>query len=232
MSENEFYPSGSAEIDRPRPTIYVVEHHASSRGSLADLIVQRGFRCQAFATADEFLAAGAASRPGCLVVDYELPGISGHELQERLANQVDATPMVVTIGQSEVPTAVRFMERCSVTLLEKPFQQDELFRAIDKAVELDLVQAKVRRRFQQIGAAVEQLSSRERTVLQAIVGGQLNKAIARSLDVSVRTIEGDRAKIVEKFSAETTGEVVGKYAQYELLAELGFARSRSPMICG
>ena len=118
-----------------------------------------------------------------------------------------------------------------MTVLEKPYQADDLITAIDRAVEHDQLHVRIRRRFEQISVAVSQLSTREKTVLQAIVEGQPNKAIARSLDVSVRTIEGDRAKIVEKFSAETTGEVVGLYAQYNLLTELGYLRGKSARVC-
>lgn len=229
MSDIEITPG--AEPNRPRPTVYVVESQPNVRESIANLVNDRGCRCQTFATAEEFLAAGAAHRPGVLLLDYNVPGLGGRDLQDRLAKQYDAVPIIVTLGHADVPAAVQFMERCSVTILEKPYQPEQLVAAIDEAAELDVVQSRIRRRFEEIGAAVEQLTSRERTVLQAIVAGQLNKAIARSLDVSVRTIEGDRAKIVEKFSAETTGEVVGKYAQYSLLAEMGYGSHSTARVC-
>jgi FixJ family two-component response regulator len=232
MSENTPTNEELTEAERPRSTVYLVETNQATRDALAELLSGRGFRVQGLRTAEEFLAVGAASRPACLVLDYNLPGIGGRELQDRLADHARSLPVIVTIGVADVPAAVRFMERCTVTLLEKPFQPEQLLKAVEEAVDMDTIHSRVRRRFEEIGAAVDQLSSREKTVLQAIVAGQLNKAIARALDVSVRTIEGDRAKIVEKFNAETTGEVVGKYAQFNLLTELGYELGKSPKICG
>lgn len=217
--------------ERVRATVYVIDGAAANRGELAALMEGHGFRCVAYASAEDFLAAGLAGRPGCVVLDYNLPGLRGRDVEDRLARHALTVPVVVTIGQADVPAAVRFMERCSVTLLEKPFGPEQLVAAVEDAVRHDLLHSRVRSRFEEIGAAVDQLSPREKSVLQAIVAGQLNKAIARTLEVSVRTIEGDRARIVEKFSAETTGEVVGKYAQFCLLSELGFAAGRPFSIC-
>lgn len=215
----------------PRATVYIVESQTHVRDSIAELVIQRGYRCHTFASAEDFLAAGTTPRPGVLVLDYNVPGVDGLALQDRFADQLEPMAMIVTIGQVDVPAALQFMERFAVTVLEKPYQGQELVEAIAKAADYDLTQVRVCRRFEQVGAAVSQLSTREKRVLQAIVEGQLNKAIARSLDVSVRTIEGDRAKIVEKFAAETTGEVVGLYAQYNLLTELGYLRSKSSRVC-
>lgn len=215
----------------PNATVYIVESHPDVRESLAGQIAGRGYRCQTFAAAEDFLAAGAASRPGVLLLDYDVPGVSGRDLQDRLAGQYDAVPIIVMIGRADVPAAVQFMERCSVKFVEKPLDPEKLIEEINEAAANDAIHTRIRRRFEQIGSAVEQLSTREKTVLQAIVEGQLNKAIARSLDVSVRTVEGDRAKIVEKFAAETTGEVVGLYAQYRLLTELGYDRPGALRCC-
>lgn len=231
MSENFTTINIGVEADSPRSTVYIVESQPHVRDSIADLLTQRGYRCQTFATAEDFLSSGAVYRPGVLLLDYNVPGVNGRDVQDRLACQHDCMPIIVLIGQADTPAAMQFMERCAVTLLEKPYQQDDLLAAIDTAVEHDQLHVRIRRRFKQIGEAVAQLSTREKTVLQAIVEGQLNKAIARSLDVSVRTIEGDRAKIVEKFAAETTGEVVGLYAQYNLLTELGYLRGKSARTC-
>lgn len=222
MADGTLNPSDRGVVDRPKPIVYVVEDQAGARDDLLSLIAQRDYRCQAFATAEEFLAAGPPNRPACLVLDYRLPGVAGLELQDRLLATPDALPIIVTTGHADVPAAVRFMERGDVTLLEKPFLAEQLLDAVDRAIAHDTVSRRVRHRFESISRSVNLLSQRERTVLQAIVSGQLNKSIARTLDVSVRTIEGDRAKIVDKFGAETTGEVVGKFAQYSLMTELGY----------
>lgn len=231
MSDQSNLTAAGAEAPSPRAMVYIVESQPHVRDTVAELVAQRGYRCQTFASAEDFLAAGPTPRPGVLVLDYNVPGVNGRDVQDRLAGQHEPTPIIVTIGQADVPAALQFMERCAVTVLEKPYQADDLIAAIAKAIEHDHTHVRIRRRFEQVSAAVSQLSTREKTVLQAIVEGQLNKAIARSLDVSVRTIEGDRAKIVEKFAAETTGEVVGLYAQYNLLTELGYLRGKASRMC-
>lgn len=210
-----------------RPVVCVVEDDEATRKSISSMLNDHGYRCREFPTAEAYLASGEGNRPSCLVLDYQLPGISGLDLLVRLRDAGNAVPTVVTTGHIDVPQAVRFMERGAVTLLEKPFRGEELSTAISKAICQDEVDSKMRAWYEKISESVEQLSPREKTVLQAIVEGQLNKAIARSLDVSVRTIEGDRAKIVAKFGAETTGEVVGKFAQFNLLTELGYAKGEA-----
>lgn len=225
MSEQHRNGDGLGAQAPNRPLVYIIEDDDDARVAIVAMLGERGYRCREFPSAEAFLAASDINSQGCLVLDYQLPGISGLELQHQLQENGVCLPIVVTTGKVDVPAAVRFMQQGAVTILEKPFRAKEISRAIDHAVKKGAVQAGVRSRFDQINTSVEQLSSREKTVLQAIVAGQLNKAIARGLDVSVRTVEGDRAKIVDKFGAETTGEVVGKFAQYSLLSELGFGEN-------
>lgn len=207
-------------------TVYIVEDDTPGRESLVETLQQRGYRCRAFASAEEFLDAGKLSRPGCMVLDYRLPGINGLELQAKLAESNaggDALlPIIVTTGYADVPTAVRFMEQGAVTLLEKPYQVSQLTMAIDSAIEMDHVLSRVRKRFERISKAFQALSNREQEVLHAIATGKLNKSIAKVLKVSVRTIETDRAHIIKKFNAETAGEVVGMYTEFSLLSEMGY----------
>lgn len=212
-----------------RPAVYVIEDDDSAREAIVAMLADRGYRCREFPSAEALLAAGELAHPGCLVLDYQLPGMNGLELLDRLRDAGNPLPAVVATGHADVPAAVRFMQRGAVTILEKPFRPEDLYAAIKQATHFDEVEGRVKSRLEQISASVEQLSAREKTVLEAIVAGQLNKAIARSLDVSVRTIEGDRAKIVDKFGAETTGEVVGKFAQYSLLEEIGFAAGETEL---
>lgn len=203
------------------PLVQVVEDDATLRETVAAMLAERGFRAELFASAEEFLASPPAQPPACLLIDNKLPGISGLELQKRLLTSPNPLPIVVISGHVDVQETVQFLRQGATTLLPKPFHSNELISAITKAIESGKIRAMMQKRYAEISASVEQLSEREKTVLQAIVAGQLNKAIARSLDVSVRTVEGDRAKIVDKFDAETTGEVVGKFAQYSLLTEMG-----------
>lgn len=213
--------------DLSQGTVYAVENDAAAREALEALVQPLGYRFRPYASATEFFSHASSARPACLVLDYSLPGVNGPALAQQHAEMIDPLPVIITADQTDLPMAVRLLCQTSVTLLEKPFRAEQLTEAIRQAIEKDSVRCGVRRRFDKISEAVHQLSSRETQVLQSIVAGQLNKSIARNLNVSVRTIEGDRARIVDKFGAETTGEVVGKYAEYRLLAEMGYS-SRSP----
>lgn len=222
MRENE-NPSLSVRGDSASSqTVCLVEGTTPGVESLAPLLLSHGFQCRTFPTLDAFLASPEAVAAGCLVVECDSAGRTGQDFHGRLSGAGVTRPVVLVCGGDCVMKAARFLERGTGVFLEKPVEPGQLVAAVRKSLEADEVNGKARRLFNEINVAVEKLSPRERLVLQAIVEGQLNKAIARNLDVSVRTIEGDRAKIVEKFSAETTGQVVGKYAQYSLLADLGY----------
>ncbi|MEQ8849506.1 LuxR C-terminal-related transcriptional regulator [Botrimarina sp.] len=213
--------------DLSQGTVYAVENDPAAREALEALVQPLGYRFRHYNSAAEFFSNAPTGRPACLVLDYNLPGVSNPQIAQQHAEMIDPLPVIITADQTDLPMAVRLLCQTAVTLLEKPFRAEQLTDAIRQAIEKDAVRCGVRRRFDRISEAVDQLSSRETQVLQSIVAGQLNKSIARNLNVSVRTIEGDRARIVDKFGAETTGEVVGKYAEYRLLAEMGY-RSRSP----
>lgn len=199
------------------PLVHLIETDPSTRETVCEMLRQGGFDFQAFSSTEEYLA-NPTTESACLLLDYRLAKV---DFQQRIAEKQNPLSIVLIGGEDELAETVRFLEQGAATLLTKPFEANQLADTVRRAIESGTIRAKVRARFEEIGSSVDQLSAREKTVLQAIVSGQLNKAIARSLDVSVRTIEGDRAKIVDKFNAETTGEVVGKYAQYSLLSEMG-----------
>ncbi|MEO0530224.1 MAG: response regulator [Planctomycetota bacterium] len=210
--------TGSGHSDGRNKVVHVVEADQALRQSIEATLAEIGYQCQAFDSAAAYVAAPAPAQPACVVIDKSLPGLEGSPLQQRLDDPGRTVPMVV-IGNHGGLTA---LERGSISKLPKPFTPQDLADAVQRTVRLAEARRRVHERFTAIAASVERLSPREKKVLNAIIAGQLNKAIARSLDVSVRTVEGDRAKIVEKFQAETTGEVVGKFAQYTLLTEIGY----------
>lgn len=222
----DFSSSSPPEGHGPNDVVVqVIEGETTTRDTLVAMLTEQSYACQAFESAEAYLASPVPSQRACIVLDDQLQRINGSSVQQRLVDRASAMPLVVITNGAELPIAMRFMEREATSVITKPFTTSNLATAVARSIQLSEVHRRVRDRFTRIGASVERLSPREQTVLKAISEGQLNKAIARSLDVSVRTVEGDRAKIVEKFQAETTGEVVGKFAQYTLLTEIGYPDS-------
>jgi two-component system, LuxR family, response regulator FixJ len=165
-------------------------------------------RVETFSSAAEFLAAYRPDRPGCLVLDVAVRGISGLELQRRLIRDKIALPVVLVAAHADVPMAVEAMQLGAVNFLEKPVPEQKLWESIRKALELD---ARNRRRLARRRRAEERLAMLtpgEREVLDLILEGKMNKEIAMELGLSTRTIEDRRAKLMKKMNAQCVAELV------------------------
>jgi len=165
-------------------------------------------RVVTFSSAAEFLAAYHPNRPGCLVLDVGLAGMSGLELQRKLIRDKIAIPVVFVTGYANVAMAVEAMQLGAVNFLEKPVQEQQLWDSIRKALELD---AQNRRRLVRRQRAEERLSlltPGERKVLDLILEGKMNKEIAAELSLSTRTIEDRRAKLMKKMNVQCVAELV------------------------
>ena len=163
---------------------------------------------ETFSSAAEFLAAYHPDRPGCLVLDVGLAGMSGLELQKRLIRDKIALPVVFVTGHANVAMAVEAMQLGAVNFLVKPVQEQQLWDSIRKALDLD---AQNRRRLARRRRAEDRLSKLtpgEREVLNLILEGKMNKEIAAELHLSTRTIEDRRAKLMKKMDAQCLAELV------------------------
>lgn len=208
--------------DRRVGTIDVVEDDHSVRVFLEAVVQRCGHRPRTFATAEAYLANEAVPRPACLILDYAPPSMDGLALMAELSRRGDLPPVIAVSGRADVAAAVRFMECGAVTLLEKPFAVDRLERAIEQAVRINEQRGAILSRYDDLSERIARLSEREHAVLREIAEGRLNKAIANDLDVSVRTVESDRSRIVEKMGATTAGEAVAKFAEHRTLSWLGY----------
>jgi two-component system response regulator FixJ len=188
-------------------TVHVVDDDAAIRDSLRLFLELSGFAVQTHASAASFLAA-AAGLAGCVLTDLRMPEIDGFELQRRLAEGGVHLPVIVMTGQADIPLAVRAMRAGAVDFLEKPFQDEQLLAAIRRAL------AESRRLQAADSAAAEAagrlatLTPREREVLDGLVNGLSNKAIASELGASPRTIEVHRGRVLEKLQARSLPELV------------------------
>ena len=149
-----------------------------------------------------------ADRPGCLVLDVAMPGMSGLELQRKLIHDKIALPVIFVTGHGNVPMAVEAMQMGAVNFLEKPVQEQELWDSIRKAIELDAQNRRRRARRQRAEERLARLTPGEREVLNLILEGKMNKEIAAELGLSTRTIEDRRAKLMKKMDAKSLAELV------------------------
>jgi two-component system, LuxR family, response regulator FixJ len=182
------------------PTAYVVDDDDSIRTLWRWLMESNGIAVHAFASAGEFIEC-YRGEPGCLVLDVRLPGMSGLELQDYLRRNGVEIPIVFTSAHGDIPTAVSAMKGGAVDFIQKPFSYREVLAIIEKAFRRD---AEIRA----IAARLATLTGRERAVMQRIIEGKPNKLIAADLDISVKTVEYHRAKLMEKTGASSIAELV------------------------
>lgn len=203
-------------MNRPTPAqsdalIVVIDDDEAVRDSLRWMLEGHGFRVKCHESAEAYLAdlAGNTAAPiQCLIIDVRMPGISGLALQEQLGTRGSTVPVVLISGHGDIPMAVAGMRQGAVDFIEKPFTDQELMRAVERALE--------RSRNPQPAAAVDaqareriaRLTQRERQVLERIVAGRLNKQIADDLTISIKTVEAHRANIMEKLQARTMAELM------------------------
>lgn len=210
-----------------QPTVYIVDNDSSDRNAMAALAKSRGARCETFESAEQYLNKASDSRPGCLLLDHQLGGRSGLELQRKL-NELGVTiPIVVVTGVADVRTVVQYFENGALSLIEKPFEPDNLGEAIDRAIGFDTRQRALADRLSKLNGFDQKLTSRERVVCDLVTQGTPNKAIARELNVSVRTVETVRAKVLQKFDAQNAAELSSKAQELRLLSEVMFARDKA-----
>jgi RNA polymerase sigma factor (sigma-70 family) len=191
-----------------QPTIFVVDDDEAVRRALTSAGALLGHPVQGFASAMEFLAAYDPTQPGCLVLDIKMPGMTGLELQRKLADDGNCLPIVMISGHADVRIAVEAMTLGAVTLLEKPFRLDELLAHIRRALEKDQADRVTREQRADIAARLSELTPKEREVLDMIAAGKTNKEMAASLGLSVRAVEDRRARLMKKVDAHSVAELV------------------------
>ncbi len=196
-------PGGS----RMTKTVWIVDDDCSVTDSLATLLESVGHQVETYNSAHEFLAGYNPERAGCIVLDERMPGMSGHELQQELVRRRVLTPVILITAYAVVQLAIDVMRLGAVTLLEKPFREQQLLDAITEALKRD-TEARERQRDRRVlQSRIEQLTTRQREVMELVVQGLPNKSIAHDLKISERTVELHRSRMLNCMDARSAAEL-------------------------
>ena len=194
-------------MTKDEPIIYVLDDDHRVREALSSLLSSLGLRVEVFASAAEYLQFKKPDAPACLILDLELPGMSGLELQQEIAGE-QAPPIVFVTGHGDVPSSVRAMKAGAIEFLLKPFDNQELLRSVEDAIVQDRETRHKRMELAELRRRYALLTPREREVLPFVVSGLLNKQTAAELGTSEITIQVHRGQIMRKMAASSLAELV------------------------
>ena len=190
------------------PTVFIVDDDDAVRRFLTGLIRSIDLKVEAYASAQDFLDAYRPGRPGCLLLDVRMPGMSGLELQRELAERAIELQVVILTGHGNVPVAVQAMKAGAVDFIEKPFNNELLLDRIQTAVAQSLRSDSEREKHDETLRRLDTLTPRERQVCDLVVNGETNKSIAHRLTISEKTVEIHRANVMRKMRARSLASLV------------------------
>ena len=206
-STSDVEPGATLSLSR-QPVVFVVDDDVSVRESLELLITYAGWRCETFTSAAQFLGRPRVAVPSCLVLDVNLPDLSGLDLQQRVASDRGDMPIIFITGYGDVPMTVKAMKAGAVEFLTKPFSDDVLLGAIESAIDRSTRALSREAELSIIKEAYASLSRREHDVMALVVMGALNKQIAAELGISEITVKAHRGQVMRKMKADSLPDLV------------------------
>ncbi len=184
-------------------TVFIVDDDPAVRDALSWMIGTLQLPVETFESAQDFLDSYDPERPGCLVLDVRLPGMSGLQLQQKLKEENIELPVIIITGHGDVPMAVRAIQAGAVNFFEKPFRDQEVLDCIQEALLQDAQQREHKQNSQRVLARIATLTPREKEIMKLMVRGDSNKMIAANCGISVKTVEVHRARIMDKMQARS-----------------------------
>lgn len=192
------------------PLVTIVDDDEGMRESVGEILRSVGIASVGFGSTAELLAATVADRPGCLVLDVRLPGLSGLELQTKLVAAGNRKPIIFMTGYGDVPMTVRAMKAGALDFLQKPFRDQDIIDAVTAAIEKDREQRSQLSATMEISKLAATLTPRETQVMDAVIGGLLNKQIAHELQLSEITVKIHRGNVMRKMKSGSVADLVRK----------------------
>ena len=212
-----------AQYAPAHPVVHIVDDDDDVRKATARLLKVAGYAVQGYASSAEFLSQVPLARPGCVVLDVQMPGASGLELQAMLASKDDVPPVVFVTGHGDIPMSVRAIKAGAVDFLTKPVPGEVLLAAVGQALARDVEERAARAHAREVQARYERLTPREREVFAHLIGGQLNKQVAFDLGTAERTIKAHRRAIMEKLGAASIVDLTRVAAELHIAPVRGHA---------
>jgi len=188
--------------------VFVIDDDPSIRRSLSRLLRSVGYAAEAFSSAEEFLGRGTFNGTGCIILDVQMPGLSGMDLRVELNKAQYSMPIVFITGHGDIPMSVEAMKKGAVHFLTKPFDDDDLLRAVGEAIERDRKAKAEQSAVQDIRRRLSLLTPREYEILRYVITGMLNKQIAFTLNIAEKTVKIHRGRIMEKLCVGSVAELV------------------------
>ncbi len=190
------------------PAVFVVDDDISVRESLKNLLRSVGLKVETFASPQDFISSTKPRGPACLILDVRLPGLSGLDLQQQLADSEYSVPIVFITAHGDIPMSVRAIKAGAVEFLPKPFRDQDLLDAVRQGLDRDREARKSRTELAELRERQETLTAREQEVLELVVRGLLNKQIGATIGVSEPTIKMHRGKVMHKMKAESLADLI------------------------
>jgi len=191
-----------------RPVIAIVDDDPSVREGLHSLVRSAGWRAETFCSAQEFLARTRAEAPSCLILDLQLPDLSGLDLQKRLTAIDLEIPIVFLTGHGDIPASVQAMKAGAIEFLTKPVDEENLVRAIQEAIERDRRTRQKHAEIHDLQSRYDTLTAREREVMQQVISGLLNKQVAAEMNITEFTVKIHRGRVMRKMRADSLAGLV------------------------
>ena len=218
ISANTF-ECGSSLSPAATPIVFIVDDDISVRESLESLVRTVGWQAETFASAEDFLARPRVAAPSCLVLDVQLPDLSGLDLQKRVGDRTDM-PIIFITGYGDIPTTVQAMKAGAFEFLTKPYRSDDVLAAIENAMKRSRAALGRQAKVMSIQDHYASLSRRERQVMALVVSGRLNKQVGGELGISEITVKAHRGNVMRKMKAESVADLVRMATSLQLAPAL------------